>query len=34
MISLDAEIRCEVSKLRVSEKEARILEAVFDEISI
>lgn len=31
MTSLDAEIRSEVSKLRASEKEARILDAAFDE---
>ena len=31
MTSLDAEIRSEVSKLRASEKEAKILDAAFDE---
>lgn len=31
MTSLDAELRAEVSKLKASEKEAKILEAAFDE---
>jgi ribosome modulation factor len=31
MTSLDPEVRTEVSKLRASEKEARILDAAFDE---
>ena len=31
MTSLDPEVRAEVSKLRASEKEARILDAAFDE---
>lgn len=31
LISLDSELRGEVSKLRASEKEAKILDAAFDE---